>query len=60
MEAIYLKYNHDFRDYTGASQKRRVLYALDQLGLPTISALQEKVLWTRACSRSCCSSSPFR
>nr|WP_256353962.1 MULTISPECIES: protein-glutamate O-methyltransferase CheR [unclassified Variovorax] len=44
MEAIYLKYNHDFRDYTGASQKRRVLYALDQLDLPTISALQEKVL----------------
>ena len=25
MEAIYLKYNHDFRNYTGASQKRRVL-----------------------------------
>ncbi|MET0543879.1 MAG: protein-glutamate O-methyltransferase CheR [Variovorax sp.] len=44
MEAIYLKYNHDFRDYTGASQKRRVLYALDQFELPTISALQEKVL----------------
>jgi chemotaxis protein methyltransferase CheR len=44
MEAIYLKYNHDFRDYTGASQKRRVLYALEQLGLPTISALQDKVL----------------
>ena len=44
MEAIYLKYSHDFRDYTGASQKRRVLYALEQFGLPTISALQEKVL----------------
>ena len=24
MEAIYLKYSYDFRDYTGASQKRRV------------------------------------
>ena len=44
MEAIYLKYSHDFRDYTGASQKRRVLYALEQFELPTISALQEKVL----------------
>ena len=44
MEAIYLKYSHDFRDYTGASQKRRVLYALEQFDLPTISALQEKVL----------------
>jgi len=44
MEAIYLKYNHDFRDYTGASQKRRVLYALSQMNLPSISALQERVL----------------
>ncbi|MDM0109023.1 protein-glutamate O-methyltransferase CheR [Variovorax sp. J22R24] len=44
MEAIYLKYSYDFRNYTGASQKRRVLYALGQLGLPSISALQDKVL----------------
>ncbi|MDM0013917.1 protein-glutamate O-methyltransferase CheR [Variovorax sp. J22P168] len=44
MEAIYLKYSYDFRDYTGASQKRRVMYALGQLGLPNISVLQEKVL----------------
>jgi chemotaxis protein methyltransferase CheR len=44
MEAIYLKYSYDFRDYTGASQKRRVLYALGQLGLPSVPALQERVL----------------
>ena len=44
MEAIYLKYSYDFRDYTGASQKRRVLYALGQLGFANISALQERVL----------------
>ncbi|WP_076998274.1 protein-glutamate O-methyltransferase CheR [Variovorax sp. KK3] len=44
MEAIYLKYSYDFRDYTGSSQKRRVLHALNELGLPTISALQERVL----------------
>ncbi|RYF72095.1 MAG: protein-glutamate O-methyltransferase CheR [Comamonadaceae bacterium] len=44
MDAIYLKYSYDFRDYTGASQKRRVLYALAQFKLPTISALQEQVL----------------
>ncbi|CAN5491036.1 chemotaxis protein CheR [soil metagenome] len=44
MEAIYLKYSYDFRDYTGASQKRRVLYALTQLDMPNISALQERVL----------------
>ena len=41
MEAIYLKYSYDFRDYTLASQKRRVLHALTQLGLPSISALQD-------------------
>ncbi len=44
MEAIYLKYSYDFRDYTGASQKRRVLHALAQFNLPGISALQERVL----------------
>ena len=44
MEAIYLKYSYDFRNYTGASQKRRVRYALEQLRLPNVSALQERVL----------------
>ena len=44
MEAIYLKYSYDFRDYSRASQKRRVLYALGQLNCPTISALQSRVL----------------
>jgi chemotaxis protein methyltransferase CheR len=44
MEAIYLRYSYDFRDYTGASQKRRVAYALAQFGLPNVSALQNRVL----------------
>lgn len=44
MEAIYLRYSYDFRDYAGASQKRRVLQALQQLDCPTIPALQAKVL----------------
>jgi len=44
MEAIYLKYSYDFRNYTLTSQKRRVLHALAQLGLASISALQDKVL----------------
>ncbi|VWX58237.1 putative methyltransferase Cher3 [Burkholderiales bacterium 8X] len=44
MEAIYLKYSYDFRNYTGASQKRRVLYALAQFKLPSISVLQDRVL----------------
>ena len=44
MEAIYLKYSYDFRDYTHASQKRRVLHAMREMGCATISALQERVL----------------
>ncbi len=44
VEAIYLRYSHDFRDYAQASLKRRVLHALTQLDLPSVSALQEKIL----------------
>ena len=44
MEAIYLRYSYDFRDYSGASQKRRVLHALTQFDCPTISELQSRVL----------------
>lgn len=44
IEAIYLKYNYDFRDYSGASLKRRVRHALVQLDCQSISALQEKIL----------------
>ena len=44
VEAVYLKYNYDFRDYTGASQKRRVLVALREMECATVSELQAKVL----------------
>lgn len=44
IEAIYLKYSYDFRDYSGASLKRRVLYALRQFDCATISALQERTI----------------
>lgn len=44
IEAIYLKYSYDFRDYSGASLKRRVRHALEQFGCPTITALQERIL----------------
>lgn len=44
IEAVYLQYNYDFRDYTGASQKRRVLHALREMGCDSISALQAKVM----------------
>jgi chemotaxis protein methyltransferase CheR len=44
LQAIYLKYNYDFRDYSGASLKRRVLHALRQLKCTTISELQTRIL----------------
>ena len=44
IEAIYLQYSYDFRDYSGASVKRRVIHALRQFDCATISALQERVL----------------
>jgi len=44
MEAIYMKYSYDFRDYSGASQKRRVLHALHQMDCASISELQARVL----------------
>ena len=44
IEAIYLRYSQDFRDYSRASLKRRVLHAQRQLNCPTISSVQEKIL----------------
>jgi chemotaxis protein methyltransferase CheR len=44
VEAVYLKYNYDFRDYTGASQKRRVIVAMREMDCATVSELQAKVL----------------
>src|ERR1700742_2662888 len=44
LEAVYAKYSHDFRDYSGASVKRRLQHALLQFGGDTISQLQSKVL----------------
>ncbi len=44
VEAIYLRYSQDFRDYSRASLKRRVLHAQEQMGLPSVSAIQERIL----------------
>jgi chemotaxis protein methyltransferase CheR len=44
IEAVYLQYNYDFRDYTGASQKRRVLHAVREMGCANVSSLQAKVM----------------
>ncbi len=44
LEALYVRYHYDFRNYAMASVKRRLRQALEQLGFPTISAIQESVL----------------
>lgn len=44
LEAIYLKYNYDFREYSRSSLKRRVRHALRILECPTVSVLQDRIL----------------
>lgn len=44
LEAIWLRYSQDFRDYAQASLKRRIEGAIRRLNFRSISALQEAVL----------------
>ena len=44
LEALYVRYHYDFRNYAMASIRRRLRQARDQLGFTTISALQDVVL----------------
>ncbi|KQV40841.1 MULTISPECIES: CheR family methyltransferase [unclassified Rhizobium] len=44
LEALFLKYHYDFRNYAMASIKRRLRQARTQLGFATFSALQETLL----------------
>ena len=44
LEAILLKYGYDFRQYSRASVKRRVLHRLGLSGLSSISEMQHRVL----------------
>jgi chemotaxis protein methyltransferase CheR len=44
LEALYIRYHYDFRNYAMASVKRRLRQAREQLGFATISALQESIL----------------
>lgn len=44
LEGVYRVYGHDFRGYAPATLRRRVLHALHAEGLPTVSALQARVL----------------
>ncbi|OYW90716.1 MAG: chemotaxis protein CheR, partial [Pseudomonadales bacterium 32-61-5] len=45
IEAIYLRYSYDFRNYSQASLKRRVLLALRQMKCDSISQLQGLILY---------------
>lgn len=44
LEAIYLKYDYDFRHYARASLKRRLLAAMNRFDSPTLSQLQDRVI----------------
>jgi len=44
LEALHGRYHYDFRNYAMASVKRRLRQAREQMGYPTISAMQEAVL----------------
>ncbi len=49
LEAIYRYYGYDFRNYAPSSLKRRVRHFLHNEGLPTVSALQARILHDRTC-----------
>ncbi len=44
LDAIYTRYQYDFRSYAEASLKRRLATALPQFGCESLSRLQERVL----------------
>jgi len=43
-EAMYSRYHYDFREYSKASLKRRLLLACERMGYPSLSALQGGIL----------------
>ncbi|MDM8558727.1 protein-glutamate O-methyltransferase CheR [Candidatus Parabeggiatoa sp. HSG14] len=45
LQAIYLKYGYDFRNYAKASIKRRVQHRMTKDGFESISAMQHKLLY---------------
>jgi chemotaxis protein methyltransferase CheR len=44
LEAIYHKYRSDFRNYSVASMRRRLLLAIQRLGFASVSQLQDALL----------------
>src|SRR5438067_1433556 len=49
LEAVYQAYGYDFRRYSRASLRRRLLRRMEAEGLGSISALQERVLHDPDC-----------
>jgi chemotaxis protein methyltransferase CheR len=44
LDAVYLKYQHDFRHYAYASLRRRMRQAMERFECPTLSHLQARIL----------------
>lgn len=47
LQGIYLKYGYDFRNYSNAHMKRRILRKLSKDGLNNISEIQYKLLYDK-------------
>jgi len=45
LQAIYLKYGYDFRNYAKASIKRRIHHRMNKEGIDNVSMMQYKVLY---------------
>lgn len=52
LQAVYLKYGYDFRNYSKAHLKRRINQRVQLSGFNTISELQNKVLWDKVFFRT--------
>jgi len=49
LEALYLRYDYDFRHYSHASLKRRITAAMTRLECRSVTQLQERVIHDAAC-----------
>ena len=47
LQGIYLKYGYDFRSYSNAHMKRRILRRMSLAGLDNISEMQHKLLYDK-------------
>jgi chemotaxis protein methyltransferase CheR len=48
LEAIYQKYHYDFKDYSRAHLKRRLMYRMKLAELESLSHMQHKILYDRS------------